>query len=193
MTAVKLREWRGVKPVAGPAGVAISTRLRTTPEDERVLDLVAEHLGGLRRADLAAVSRPRRWIRRLDDEAQAAGAPGSAQHPQEGVDRAVECAVGQRDHRRQRRPVPAGPRRPAPPHHRAAGGDRHHREATGRTHRRHPHPGATQGAPEGQAAEGLCDSGGEVSETAPAAGAARRAGPGVRRPGRPPCAGGRGR
>jgi len=45
VTAVKLREWRGVKPVAGPAGAAMSTRLRTTPEDERVLDLVAEHLG----------------------------------------------------------------------------------------------------------------------------------------------------
>jgi IS605 OrfB family transposase len=58
MTAVKLRQWRGVKPVAGPSGVAIATRLRTTPDDERVLDLVAEHLGRLRRADLAAVSRP---------------------------------------------------------------------------------------------------------------------------------------
>jgi hypothetical protein len=57
VTAVKLREWRGVKPVAGPAGVAITTRLQTTPEDERVLDLVAEHVGGLWRADLAAVSR----------------------------------------------------------------------------------------------------------------------------------------
>ena len=56
--AVKLREWRGVKPVAGPSGAAISTRLRTTPADERVLDLVAEHLGGLRRADLAVVTRP---------------------------------------------------------------------------------------------------------------------------------------
>jgi hypothetical protein len=53
VTAGKLREWRGVEPVAGPSGAAISTRLRTTPEDERVLDLVAEHLGGLRRADLA--------------------------------------------------------------------------------------------------------------------------------------------
>jgi IS605 OrfB family transposase len=43
--------------VAGPSGVAISTRLRITPGDERVLDLVAEHLGRLRRADLARVSR----------------------------------------------------------------------------------------------------------------------------------------
>jgi IS605 OrfB family transposase len=58
MTAVKLREWRGVRPVAGPAGVAISTRLRTTPEDERVLDLVADHLGRLRRTDLARVCNP---------------------------------------------------------------------------------------------------------------------------------------
>jgi hypothetical protein len=47
-----------VKPVAGPAGVALTTRLWTTPEDERVLDLVAEHLGRLRRADLAAITRP---------------------------------------------------------------------------------------------------------------------------------------
>jgi hypothetical protein len=58
VTAAKLREWRGVKPVAGPAGVAISTRLSTTPDDEHVLDLVAEHLGRLRRADLATVTRP---------------------------------------------------------------------------------------------------------------------------------------
>jgi hypothetical protein len=58
VTAVRLREWRGVKPVAGPCGVAITTRLPTTPEDEHVLDLVAEHLGALRRADLAAITRP---------------------------------------------------------------------------------------------------------------------------------------
>jgi hypothetical protein len=32
--------------------------LWTTPTDEHVLDLVAEHLGRLRRADLAAVTRP---------------------------------------------------------------------------------------------------------------------------------------
>jgi hypothetical protein len=55
VTAVKLREWRGVKPVAGPLGVAITTRLRTTRADKHVLDLVAEHLGRLRRADLARV------------------------------------------------------------------------------------------------------------------------------------------
>ena len=58
VTAAKLREWRGVKPVAAPGGVAITTRLRTTPEDENALDLVAEHLGGLRRADLSRVCRP---------------------------------------------------------------------------------------------------------------------------------------
>jgi hypothetical protein len=44
VTAVKLRDWRGVKPVAGPCGVAIATRLRTTPDDEHVLDLVADPL-----------------------------------------------------------------------------------------------------------------------------------------------------
>jgi hypothetical protein len=56
MTVRRLRAWRGVKPVGAPSGVAIGTRVRTTLEDERVLGLVAEHLGGLRRADLAAVS-----------------------------------------------------------------------------------------------------------------------------------------
>jgi IS605 OrfB family transposase len=56
MTTGKLRPWRGVKPVAAPAGVAITTRLRTTADEERVLDAVAEHLGRLRRADLAAMS-----------------------------------------------------------------------------------------------------------------------------------------
>ena len=70
VTAVKLREWRGVKPVAGPAGVAITTRLRTTPDDEHVLDLVAEHLGRLRRADLAAVTRPQRLDSAGDGEAK---------------------------------------------------------------------------------------------------------------------------
>lgn len=46
-----------MKPVAAPAGVAIGTRVRTTSADDRVLDLAAEHLGRLRRADLAGVSR----------------------------------------------------------------------------------------------------------------------------------------
>src|SRR5882757_9144744 len=50
--SARLREWRGVKAVAAPSGVAIGTRLRTSADDERVLDLVAEHLGRLRRADL---------------------------------------------------------------------------------------------------------------------------------------------
>ena len=54
VTAVRLREWRGVKQVAAPAGVAIVTRIPTTPADEHVLNLVATHLGRLRRADLAA-------------------------------------------------------------------------------------------------------------------------------------------
>lgn len=58
MTDSGLRQWRGVKPVAAPSGVAVETRLRTTPVDDRVLDVVAEHLGQLRRADLAAVCRP---------------------------------------------------------------------------------------------------------------------------------------
>jgi IS605 OrfB family transposase len=68
MTSRKLREWRGVKEVAAPAGVAITTRLRTTPEDDRVLDLVAAHLGALRRADLALVSHPVQLGPGLDGE-----------------------------------------------------------------------------------------------------------------------------
>lgn len=66
------REWRGVKPVAAPSGVAVSTRVRTTAAEDGVLNQVADHLGRLRRADLAAVCRPepvanadeRRQIRR---------------------------------------------------------------------------------------------------------------------------------
>jgi hypothetical protein len=59
VSAEKLREWRGVKLVAAPSGVAITTRLRTAAADEAVLDAVADHVGRLRRADLARVSRPR--------------------------------------------------------------------------------------------------------------------------------------
>ena len=70
MTAVKLREWRGVKPVPGPSGAAITTRLRTTPEDDTVLDAVAGHLGRLRRADLAHVCRPVPPGPSLEDEAR---------------------------------------------------------------------------------------------------------------------------
>jgi len=73
MTAQKLRQWRGVKPVAGPRGVAITTRLRTTPEDDWVLNLVGAHLGGLRRADLARVCRPVPVNLVLDGDAQHAG------------------------------------------------------------------------------------------------------------------------
>ena len=58
MSGGPLRQWRGAKPVAVPSGVAITTRLRTTADEDRVLDLVAEHLGRLRRADLVAVSCP---------------------------------------------------------------------------------------------------------------------------------------
>jgi IS605 OrfB family transposase len=58
MTARKLREWRGVKLAAAPSGAAAVTRLRTTPADDQVLNLIAAHLGRLRRADLAAASRP---------------------------------------------------------------------------------------------------------------------------------------
>ena len=70
VTAVRLREWRGVKPVAGPCGRAITTRLRMTSEDEQLLDLVGAHLGRLRRADLAGVSRPQLPDPAIDGEAK---------------------------------------------------------------------------------------------------------------------------
>jgi IS605 OrfB family transposase len=73
MTVVKLREWRGVKPVPGPPGAAIKTRLRTTSEDDTVLDVVAEHLGRLRRADLAHVCRTVPPGPSLDDKARRRG------------------------------------------------------------------------------------------------------------------------
>lgn len=66
MTAVTLRQWRGVKPSAGPPGASIVTRLRVTSADEVVLDAVAGHLGRLRRADLAAVSHPEPHALKLD-------------------------------------------------------------------------------------------------------------------------------
>jgi hypothetical protein len=50
--------------------VAITTRFRTTPDDERVLDLVADHLGGLRRADLGQVCHPVPLDPSLDGEAK---------------------------------------------------------------------------------------------------------------------------
>jgi IS605 OrfB family transposase len=65
-----LREWRAVKPVAAPSGVAISTRLRTSAGDEHVLDLVAEHVGRLRRADLSRVMRPQPADPSLDADAR---------------------------------------------------------------------------------------------------------------------------
>jgi hypothetical protein len=58
MTTVRLREWRGVKPVTGPSGLGITAQLRTSGPDERVLEVVAAHLGRLWRADLALVSLP---------------------------------------------------------------------------------------------------------------------------------------
>ena len=72
MTARPLRPWRGVKPVGDPTGVAISARLRTTPDEERVLDLVAAHLGRLRRTDLAAAARPEPVDSGLDGEERRA-------------------------------------------------------------------------------------------------------------------------
>lgn len=52
-----LREWRGVKVVAAPGGIATTTRLRTTPADDAVLTAVAVHVSTIRRRDLAERSR----------------------------------------------------------------------------------------------------------------------------------------
>ena len=52
MAQQKLRPWRGVKPVAAPTGTSITTRIRTTSQDDLVLDAIAAHLGALRRHDL---------------------------------------------------------------------------------------------------------------------------------------------
>jgi IS605 OrfB family transposase len=68
MTASKLREWRGVKLAAAPAGASITTRIHTIPADDHVLDQVAAHLGRLRRADLASRSRPVPLLPDLTDE-----------------------------------------------------------------------------------------------------------------------------
>jgi IS605 OrfB family transposase len=67
VTAKKLREWRGVRQVASPCGVAITARLRTGYADEAVLDAVADHVGRLRRADLKAVCRPQPLAANLDE------------------------------------------------------------------------------------------------------------------------------
>lgn len=70
MSGGGLRQWRGAKPVAAPPGVAITTRLRTTADEDRVLNLVADHLGRLRRTDLVAASRPVSLDVRLDPDAR---------------------------------------------------------------------------------------------------------------------------
>jgi hypothetical protein len=57
VTAEKLREWRGVKPVAAPSGAAITARLRTSARDAAVLTQVAAQVSQLRRRDLAVRSK----------------------------------------------------------------------------------------------------------------------------------------
>ena len=96
VSAEKLREWRGVKPVAGPSGVAITTRLRTPPADELVLDAVADHVGRLRRADLASVCCPEPLAAGLDADGRRRvrrerlnnrlGQPGSEPGPQDAFE-----------------------------------------------------------------------------------------------------------
>src|SRR5262245_18607034 len=65
-----------MKPVTGPTGVAITTRLRVGSNDERVLDLIAEHLASLRGADLAAITRSEP----LDQEIDGAAKQRARQH-----------------------------------------------------------------------------------------------------------------
>ena len=149
----RLRQWRGVKPVAKPSGVAITTRLRTTAEDERVLDLVAAHLGRLRRTDLAAVTRPvpldpsldgdaKRQARRdrLNDRKGRLTAQSSA--------RWANAIIGGND---------AQYRLARDAQHRHIIGLRagsHHRQAAGPAHWRHPHSPRAHDAAQGEVAKG---------------------------------------
>ena len=140
VTAVKLREWRGVKPVAGPCGMAITARLRTARRRARARSgCRASAQGGPGRHHPTRAPGPGDGR-----DGQSTGAPEPAQHPQEGVDRGVERAVGQRDHRRKRRPVPAGPRRPAPPHHRPVRGQPAYSSAWGSQYWRTPYENVTR-------------------------------------------------
>lgn len=135
VTARRLRQWRGVVPVAAPTGVAVTTRLRTAPAEDRVLDQVAALLGRLRRTDLARVWPPCAAAGRVGRRRPTAGTADPAQPPQERGHRGHVVAVGGHHHPGQRRPVPVGPPGADPACDRVAGRDRHHRKAVGRAHR----------------------------------------------------------
>ena len=100
MTSRKLRSWRGVKPVAAPRGVAMTTRLATTPDDDQVLDVIAAHVGRLRRADLARVVRPVGVDPSLDGDAKRQVRRDRLNARKTRADRVIECAVGQCGDRR---------------------------------------------------------------------------------------------
>src|ERR1700737_4780494 len=70
MTARKLREWRGGKPGGSPPGGGDPPPLRPAPDDEHVLNLVAAHLGTLRRSDLTRVCQPVPVDSALDGDAK---------------------------------------------------------------------------------------------------------------------------
>lgn len=54
VTVERLREWRGVKPVADRRCGDYYPAAYPPPEDEFVVDAVADHVGRIGRADLAA-------------------------------------------------------------------------------------------------------------------------------------------
>ena len=178
-----------MRPVAGPSGVAITARLRTTSEDELVLDAVSAHLGGLRRADLVAVCHP---------EPLAAGLDATAQrrtHRERLNDRKgkltarssarwANAIIGANDGQC-RLSRDAQYRHIAGLRAAIAAIEKRLVQPTGHTVTA---AGALREA-ESKAAKGLLDPGGTVSKAAPTAASARRTGPGASRSRAPTGAG----
>jgi len=78
---------------AGSEGVAITTRVATTPDDDQVLDVIAAHVGRLRRADLARVVRPVGVDPSLDGDAKRQVRRDRLNARKTRADRVIECAV----------------------------------------------------------------------------------------------------
>ena len=77
-------------------------------DDERVLDLVAEHLGRLRRADLAAVSRPEPLDPALDGAARREARRDRLNTRKRALTAESSARWANAIIARQQRPVPAG-------------------------------------------------------------------------------------
>ncbi|MGZ8777096.1 MAG: hypothetical protein ACXWZ5_14520, partial [Mycobacterium sp.] len=80
----------------------------TTAEDEFVLDAVADHMGRLRRADLAATCHPAPLAVGLEVDARRRERRELLNNRKGQSYGAIECSVGQRDYRCERQPVPVG-------------------------------------------------------------------------------------